>query len=464
MWDMNARRVLPALFVALAGCAAQPVTEIQRPVLPDQWQRVQADDAQVALPAGTTDWWARFGAPELAEVVRQALDHNQNVAAAAARLEQAWAWARIAGASRWPEVSADLDASRQGRLGGHPETVGTNYGLGLTASYEVDFWGRLHAERQAVVQTARASGLDAHTVAVTVSAETAAAWIDTQSLRQRIGIAASDLDRAERLAALIRARVEAGLETPLALAQQETLLANQRADLALLGQQAAQAQALLALWMGRADDSGLSGADIQTLRVPTVHAGLPSDLLVRRPDIAAAEARLRAADADVVAARAAMFPRLTLATTVGGTDSSLSGVLDNPVYSLAAGLLAPIFQGGRLAAGHELAQAQRKELLAHYRQAILHGFMEVQQALDAVAGTQAQVSAQQQAQRQAERAMSLAEARYREGADTVLTLLDVQRELYVARDAAVQRQADQLRASVSLYRALGGGWDAGEQT
>ena len=448
---------LLAAAVLVAGCAVQPLPDDAQLTLPEQWHRLplQQDRAGAAL---SKDWWAQFGSQELRAVVEQALANNQDVAASVARLEQAWAMARMIGVSRVPEVSVDLNASRQERLGGSADTTGSKFALGLTASYEVDLWGRLSAERESAVSHAVASEWDAQTVALTVSAETAAAWIRMNSLRQRLAIAESDLASAQRLSALVRTRVQAGSESALALAQQETLVAKQGASIALLRQQAAQAQALLALWLGQATKPDSTVRDLADLKIPALDAGLPSELLVRRPDIQAAEARLRAGDGDVAAARAAMFPSLRLSATVGGADGRLLQVLDNPAYLVAGGLLAPIFNAGRLAAGHELALAQRRALLAQYRQAILQGFADVQMSLDAVAGTEQQWDAQKEVLLQARRAFALAQARYREGADTVLVLLDTQRSLYAAQELAVQRQADRLLAAVGLYRALGSAW------
>ena len=441
----------------LTACAVQPLADEAPIALPQQWHRLQPQDGAGENAPSAKGWWRQFASQELTAAVEQALANNQDMAVSVARLEQAWAMARMVGASRWPELTGALDASRQGRVGGQADTEGTRLALGLTASYEVDLWGRLGAERESAVLRGLASELDTHTVALTVSAETAAAWINLHGLRQRRAIAVSDLDTAQRLLALVRARVQAGSETQLAVAQQETLLAKQRADIALLHQQVAQAQALLALWLGQTTSLDSPVMDVAALKIPALDPGLPSDLLIQRPDIKAAEARLMAADGDVAAARAAMFPSLVLSAKLSGAEARFSHLLDNPVYSVAGGLLAPIFNAGRLAAGHEFAMAQRRELLAQYRQAILIGFADVQMSLDAVAGTQQQWDAQSAVLLQAKRAFSLAQIRYREGEETVMSLLDAQRSLYAAQDAVVRRQTDRVLAVVSLYRALGGG-------
>lgn len=202
---------------------------------------------------------------------------------------------------------------------------------------------------------------------------------------------------------------------------------------------------------------------LNALQAMPLAAGLPSDLLLRRPDLARAEAQLRAADADLRAARAALLPRLDLSAGAGGNASSLSRVLANPLYSLAAALSAPIFDGGALAAARDASSARREELLASYRQRIVEAFADVQTALNAGAGVEARWRAQQEVQAQAARALQLAEERYQAGADDLLNLLDAQRSLYAAEDQSAQLHLARLQSSVALARALGGGWQAASE-
>ena len=245
------------------------------------------------------------------------------------------------------------------------------------------------------------------------------------------------------------------------LAQQRGVLAAQMRARAAIRQQAEDSQTTLAVLLGRNPSLlSLAVTDLKSLQAPTTGAGLPADLLTRRPDIARAEAQLARADANVIAARAAMLPRITLGGDMTAASNRVSSVFDNPVYSLAAGLAAPIFNAGRLAAGRDLALAQREELLANYRRAIVAAFGDVETAFNAVAGIDAQRTAQAEELRQAQRAFNLAESRYRAGAETSLTLLDAQRTLYAAQDAAAQLRTLRLQASVSLYKALGGGWQS----
>jgi NodT family efflux transporter outer membrane factor (OMF) lipoprotein len=260
----------------------------------------------------------------------------------------------------------------------------------------------------------------------------------------------------------VRAQFEAGAATALALAQQRTLLASQRRQLEAVREQAAQGATALMTLIGQATERALPVEPLSSLHVPAIQPGLPSMLLVRRPDIAAAEARLEAADADITAARAAMLPSLTLTATAGGESRHWGELLASPVYSLTAGLAAPIFNAGKLSAQHDLAIARREELLALYQKAIVVAFADTQAALDHLAGVQAQRQAQRTELEQARLALALAESRYRAGAETLIVLLDTQRSLYAAQDDAVQLHADELQAMIGVYRALGGGWSSSQ--
>jgi NodT family efflux transporter outer membrane factor (OMF) lipoprotein len=357
-----------------------------------------------------------------------------------------------------PKVNATAQAGHQGRLGGHAETTGRNLSVGLAASYELDLWGRLQSQRDAAGAALRASSFDHDTVRLSVTAAVADAWLLNVGLRERGEIAQRNLQTAERLLALVESKANFGAATSLELAQQRGLVAAQRRALAALDQQQADAQRSLALLLGQAQGPAVSQSSVLALQVPRIDQGQPIALVTRRPDIARAEARLQAADADLEAARAAMLPRLTLTAELGAQGRQLQRVLDNPLYALAAGLAAPIFDAGRLAANRDLVMAQREELLLAYRQSIVQAFSDVQTALNAVAGVQQQALAQEEELRQARRALALAEARYRAGAETQLVLLDTQRSLYQAQDLAVQLHQERLRASVALYKALGGGW------
>lgn len=446
-----------AVALSITGCATSLApADTTAPRAPAAWP--QATPRQDPVSA---DWWRTFGNAELDTLVTQARQQSLDVDAAVARLRQAEANARIAGASRWPEVSATASAGRQARIGGTAAVDGSVFGAGANARYEVDFWGRWRAAHNAARAELQASAFDRDAVQLIVTANVASGWLQAVALRERVAIAERNLASAERLLALVETRVQAGAATPLELAQQRGLALGQRRQVTALRQQAEDAGSTLARLLGQTEAPRLATATLATLQVPAPGPGLPSDLLVRRPDIARAEAQLVAASANVQAARAAMLPRLTLTAALGTESDRLGRVFDNPLYSLAAGLTAPIFDAGRLAANRDGAQARREELLATYRQAIVTAFADVEVALHAVARLDEQAATQAEELVQAERAVQLAENRYRAGAETLLTLLDSQGKWYTAQDLAVQLKGLRLQAAVSLYRSLGGGWQPG---
>ncbi|RQO36992.1 transporter [Herminiimonas sp. KBW02] len=445
----------------LAGCATQSTQETLAPEVAPQWRQAQQGDALTSIV--TRDWWRSFGSTELDGLLETAQLQSYDLAAAVARVRQAQAAATIAGAALLPELNGNVGATRNGRLGGDGNGTpsGTVYQAGLTASYELDFWGRTRALRDSARADLRAAEFDRDTVYLTVTAGVASAWLQTMGLRERAAIADLSVASAQRLLGVIESRARAGAANPLELAQQRGVLAAQMRARAAIRQQAEDSQTTLAVLLGRNPSLlSLAATDLKGLQAPTTGAGLPAALLTRRPDIARAEAQLARADANIIAARAAMLPRITLGGEVTAGSNRVSSVFDNPVYSLAAGLAAPIFNAGRLAAGRDLALAQREELLANYRRAIVAAFGDVETALNALSGIDAQRTAQDEELRQAQRAFDLAESRYRAGAETSLTLLDAQRTLYTAQDAAAQLRTLRLQASVSLYKALGGGWQA----
>ncbi|MNT13674.1 Outer membrane protein OprM precursor [compost metagenome] len=271
-------------------------------------------------------------------------------------------------------------------------------------------------------------------------------------------MAQQSLQIAERLLQLVEVKARFGAATSLDLAQQRGLVAAQQRTLAAIQQQEAVARASLAVLSGHWNVQAPEQGSVLDLAVPQIQPGAPIELLTRRPDIARAEAQLQAAGANLQAARAAMLPRLSLSAGLGTEPESLRRLLDRPLLSLALGLTAPIFDAGRLASQRDAAVAQRQELLASYRQAIVAAYGDVQIALEASHGAQQQEQAQAQELAQARRALELAESRYRAGAETMLTLLETQRASFVAQDLAIQMRLERLQASVALYKALGGGW------
>lgn len=446
------RLLLVMLLAALSGCSL-PVTHTPSGIaLPSQWDTT----AITGSAPMDSDWWRAFGSPELTTLVQTAREGSFDVAAAVARVRQADALARIAGAALLPEIEGSASVDRS-RVAGYSSR--TAYAANLAASYEVDIWGANRATRQAALDTLTATRYARDAVMLTVTASVADVYLQTLALRDRAGIAHQNLTAGERILRFIGSQYRAGAATALELAQQRTLVAQLQQSVTQIDQQARDSLTLLAVLVGRPPQGfDIGGERLAGIAAPRVSAGVPADLLTRRPDVAQAERQLAAADADVTVARAAMLPSVTLTVSAGLGSDRLHGLFDHPIYDLAAGLTAPIFNAGRLSAGRDLALAQREELLANYRRAIMAALGDVETALNAVDGIARRKQSQDEVLAQAREALHLADSRYRAGAETLLTLIDAQRTLYDAQDQDAQLQLAYLQASVSLYSALGGGW------
>jgi NodT family efflux transporter outer membrane factor (OMF) lipoprotein len=441
----------------LTGCALTPIEPVDPAIETPAGWTAATESQTMAWPS--PDWWRNFSSEELNQLISQAQAANFDIAAAASRVVQAEARARIAGAPLLPSVDLGANAGRSGTFG---EGGSGSVGVSLGASYEVDFWGSNRAAQFSASAALQASEFDKATVALTVTSGVANTYLNALSLRDRLAVARANLEIAERVLALVEAKVRFGAVSQLDLAQQRSAVASQRAAIPPLLQQEREARAALALLLGRLPqgfDVKAQGLDIVTL--PELTAGLPSELLTRRPDLRSAERDLVSAQADIVIARAALLPSLRLSASTGVNGSSFAALFDNnPVYSLAAALSQPIFNAGQLEAQEDLARARREELLQSYRNAIITAFSEVDMALSDLENLRTQAELQAEVVKQAEISLQLAETRYRAGAEDLLTVLDAQRTLYQARDNQAQLRLARLQAVITLYRVLGGGWDS----
>jgi NodT family efflux transporter outer membrane factor (OMF) lipoprotein len=455
---VRARFVSLAVAVALAGCATtSPKLEPDVPV-PTAWNEGTAvPEARIPL-----DWWRSFSSDELAALVEQALAGAPDIAIAAERVRQAEAQVRIAGASLFPTLDLDAGTSRrETRGGGAPRVTSESTSVSLFAAYELDLWGRIASGVSAAKSTLTATEYDLETVRLTLVASVAAAYFDVRSLRGRIATARQNLAIAERVLGVVEARYRNGVASPLDVARQRTGVLNLRAAIEPLELQERQTRAALAVLIGLPPEGfTVAGTSLDGVDPPAIAPGLPSDLLARRPDIAAVESALAAANADVAAARAALLPSVTLSGSAGLAGASLFSLGGSPttILSLAAALAQPIFDGGRRSAAVDVAASRERELVQAYRAAILGGFADVENALAAASRSAAQEGFQEQAVAEARRALALAEIRYREGADDLLVVLDAQRTAFTTEDQLAQTRLARLQAAVGLYRALGGGW------
>ena len=471
---MNKRLITPHLSVLglcllLNACAGTPHDVDSSIAPPPAWQYAEREATQ----ATNQRWWTHFGSPPLNRLVDQARRDSYDVAAAMARVRQAQASAVIAGAPLLPEVNFNLTASREKLLHGSGnaslDATASNktvdsFGTNLTASYEVDFWGGRAAARDSALQSLRASEFDQATVELTLLSNVADRYAQTLAARQRQQIAELNLANARHVLDLVQTRYDAGFATALELAQQKSLVASQQRQLPLIQQVAEESLITLAALLGQPVQAlDLGTESFQALTWPVIGPGVPSQLLSRRPDLAQAEAQLAAASADVSVARAAMLPTVTLGATLGSGSYKAADLLRSPFYNLTSGLVAPIFNNGRLSAERDKARARQDELLQTYRGAIINGFADVEKSLSSITHLDQQREWQTEELQQAQTAFRIAESRYQAGAEDLLTVLETQRTLYAAQDANVQLRLSRLQASIALYKALGGGWEAKSQ-
>lgn len=462
---MNKRSSLLGVCLLLNACTGNPPSVDSGLAAPPAWQYAERDTTQ----ATNQRWWTHFASPPLNRLIDQARRDSYDVAAAMARVRQAQASAVIAGAPLLPEVKFNLTASREKLLRGSGnasldatdsnKTV-DSFGANLTASYELDFWGGRVAARDSALQSLRASEFDQATVELTLLSNVADRYAQTLAAQQRQQIAELNLANARSVLNLVQTRYDAGAATALELAQQKSLVAGQQRQLPLIAQVAEESRITLAALLGQPVQAlDLGTEPFQALTWPTIGPGVPSQLLSRRPDLARAEAQLAAASADVTVARAAMLPSVTLGATVGSGAYKAEDILRSPFYNLTSGLVAPIFNNGRLSAERDKARARQDELLQTYRGAIINGFADVEKALSSITRLDQQRQWQAEELQQAQAAFQISESRYQAGAEDLLTVLETQRTLYAAQDLNVQLRLARLQASIALYKALGGGWN-----
>lgn len=448
-----------ASFATLAGCSLGP--EYRRPQVevPGDW-KIAADSKTPNWPP--TDWWHGFASAELDGYIEQARRNNNDLAAAIARVRQADALATVAGAALLPTVSGDATALKE-RVQSTTNTYSQfrQYSPTLSASYMLDFWGKNRAALQAAQATATASRYDQSTVELTVITSVALTYFQSVELRDRLAVAENNLASAELTLKALRRQRDAGIATALDVAQQETTVATLSALIPPLRQQLRQAVDALAILIGEPPEVlEATSATMAGLAIPSVTPGLPSELLARRPDVANAEAQLISANANIKVARASFFPSITLTATGGYASSALSTLIrsSSGVYTLAAGIAQPIFDGGVLKGQYAFAQAKYDELVADYRKAVLTAFGNVEDSLVSVQQTVDQVQRQQTAVTTARRAHQIALAQLHSGVINILTVLNTETALFSAEDALIQAKFSQMQAVVNLYSALGGGW------
>lgn len=463
------RRFPITLMLALTlGCASAP--ERKPPEIdvqaPQAWTAPVAETADTAAAA----WWKSFDDPALDSLVVEALANNNDILAASARVDAAAATARIARADLWPQIDAEGRAARQRTnfIGlpipgsGDVLTIRNNsFGVSLDMMWEIDLWGRIRKGQSAALADVQASEADLAAVRLSIAGQTAKSWFAIVEARQQLELAQETAASFKRSTDQVQRRYVQGVRTSLDL---RLALAAQSAGDALVAlreQQLDRAVRQMEIMLGRYP----SGEIVAAGELPGVSAdvppGLPSELLIRRPDLLAAERRFAAAEARVSQARRAFFPRITLTGSAGTLSNELEDLtdLDFGVWSIAAGLVQPIFQGGRLRANLAGSHAASDLALVAYVQSLLRAFGEVELALVAEESLAKQETSLAEAARQAEAARVLADREYNAGLTDYINVLETQRQALNRRSELLSVRRQRLEARINLHLALGGGFD-----
>lgn len=461
----TARRAACALAAAtlvLTGCASM-APPFETPALPVP-AHYATPGTDTGTPAATTGWRDYFTDPRLQALIAQALENNRDLRTTALRVQEARAAYGIQRADMLPtlgaqagmdrsRVPADLNLTRQPLLGSQYQA-----GVGL-ASWEIDFWGRVRSLNDAALQNYLASDAARRAVTLGLIAQVAQSELALRELEERLLLAHQAIASRKESLRIFQRRVDVGSASRLNLTQVQTLLSQAEALGAQLEQARAQQANALALLVGAPVGPTPATVRLDTLQMPPLRVGLPSDLLAQRPDIMAAEHQLRAAQAQIGAARAAFFPRVALTGSLGTASAELGGLFDSgsQAWTFSPTISVPLFNGGRLRNNLNLTEVRRDIAVANYEKTVQGAFRDVSDALVARQVLARQLAIAQDARAaQSERAR-LSQLRYDHGAAAFLEVLDAQRDLLVADQQVVQLRRALLSSQVSLYAALGGG-------
>ncbi len=451
------------LAVSLAACTSNP-TPLNRPGDLPATFTAPVDKTAPIWPKA--DWWSNFTAEELGPLEDTAQKENLDIAVYAARVLQAEAQDGVALSALFPTLGLQGSGQRSGgnstRSGALVSNTFNTFNFGLSAAYQQNVFGMEFDQLRAARESLRAARYAAATIGITTTVTVADQYFTILSLRERIAIANANIAAAKRILAITQAKVTSGVSSNLDLAEQQAILAQQESTLPGLIQSEKASRYALAILLGRAPEGfDVKAQNLDGITSPLVSPGLPSELLLRRPDVAQAEATLFAAHANVDAARAAYFPSVSLSTVGEWTAGAISGLISpaNLAFSLGATVAQSIFDGGAVHAQSDLAKAQEQELIATYRKTVFTAFSDTETALDTVKSTTDQLALLEEQVRASAEAFRISELQYREGTIDILSLLQNQQNLFTAQQSLVQTKLARLEANLALYNALGGGWE-----
>jgi NodT family efflux transporter outer membrane factor (OMF) lipoprotein len=463
------RQWVAVLFVSMAGCASHGGIEPRSALMDPATLKAEASLAQADKEGWPQlDWWKRFGDAQLEALIEEGLAGSPNIRLAQARLDQASAAARIAGAPLSPQVGASADVTRQRFSENYifPPPIGgatfTTTQLALNANYELDFWGKNRSAYDAALGRVRAAEAESFAARVVLASALASVYVQLERSYEQLDIARHTLEDREKVQSLTNDRVRAGLDSRLELKQVETSIPAARARVAQAEEAIALSRNQLAALVGKGPDRGL---EIQrpNLRLAAVAlpSNLPADLLGRRPDIVASRLRAEAAGKDISSAKAAFYPDINLSALIGVQSVSPSRLLEagSLIPSVGAAVRLPILEGGRLRGTLAARDAEYDVAVEQYNQALADALREVVDQLTSIRSVQTQRVEADKALAAAEEAYSLALTRYKAGIGSLLQVLTAETQVLEQRSLRTEIHSRELALSINLIRALGGGFD-----
>ncbi|MDA0838504.1 MAG: efflux transporter outer membrane subunit [Planctomycetota bacterium] len=461
------KRTTILIVLTLAGCKSSP--ERTKPEIgveiPAEWQAIETDSSEAI-----SRWWETFGSTSLNVVVEESMKNNRSIRSTVGRLQAAEAEARMAGANSSPVVTGSFDARRQRQnfigfpFGGTSKQVLSNTtsirGLSLNVSWELDVWGRLRSAKQAAERDFEAVSADVRGAYLSLAAQTTKVWFAIVESTEQLKLSGDTVESYEGTVKFVRDRVETGVSMEVDLRLTQSNLAQAQARHESLTASHERLVRQLEVLLGRYPAGELT-ADATLPPLPgDVPVGLPSGLLVRRPDIAAAEDRLSSTELRIEESKAARLPRLSLTANGGSSSEELTDLVSGKfaVWSLAGNLLQPVFDGGRLKAQISLRQGRAKELLENYANTVLLAFSEVETSLAVEGILKREAAKQSVAASEAGAAVRISEDRYQGGVEPMLTLLEAQRRALENKSRLLTVQRQLLDNRIDLHLSLGGGF------
>lgn len=469
-----ARLLVPAAALAalLSACAVGPdyaKPKLDMPVAwktEAPWREIAPDDAAAKGP-----WWQRFGDAQLDQLQTQALANNPTLALASARLAQARATLQGVSAARFPQLAVGTRAQRLKISANRPlssysspnfSTVQNDFALSFTVGYEVDLAGRVQRSVEGARASAEQSAADLENTRLLLGTDLAAAYFNLRALDIEIDVLVRSIALQQRAFDLISSRRDLGAASGLEVAQQQALLDTTRVQVDVLARQRGQFEHAIAMLTGTAAPLFALAPEVRDFVPPLVPVGVPSDVLERRPDVASAERAMAAANAQIGVAKAAFYPSVLLATSVGVDSRTLGALFDAPslLWSLGVSATQTLFDGGRLGANVDFARAGYDGTVANYRRVVLTAMQEVEDGITGGAALERAHTQALAAVASARRVLDMATARYEGGATTYLDVITAQQALLVTERQAAQLLGQRLLTSVFLVKALGGDWQA----